>query len=600
MNHSLPSILEILPSALINTFYNTGEIRFAFCIPAKELMNKAGLRHAPCYAWVITKCGRLWMFQSQGQAWDLDMLTKAIDLLSHRLEKMDWPSLTFALTDLDVPRSAQVIGPRFPLGLGLHLVDSGRLTNAFMSQWLLGQRNPDLVSPRAVQDQLRQHLDECINEVLLEFRHVACESLSFSVDSAIDLDVNNCVAGQWALERRQFTSLFPALAGKVFAHNASQFWRGIRSAIDSRKSAVQAIARQLGVRRSAIRALKGVYREQMGEYFFGHIEELIRILDQIPVEHQPASPEMWSAFCSSYSSAKKVFGQSDSARLVIVARLKNALKWLVKSGSIRDPGFGVNEARSIDLFRQGLIGTVLVARSSDIAVSPDSALSKAEVHLRIDRFLGTLSWQRLVTLSSKWSQALATAVQSRTVELEFVQSNTSFFDFLGGIYLTANGHQIETLTSTAAFRRQGDAMGICLRHASYRSDYADASARGRRTILAISNSERRMQSTLELDVRLGSDADGRDKVHFDVLQHQGRQNNAAPSGALAAVSELFLALGTPGLQARALQGIRLSAAKPRGTHGVEPVNFTLAVAGRAAFNLTFGDKGEEIWKRLES
>lgn len=600
MSYSLTSLTEIVPTPLIDTFYNMGQIRFAFCIPAPALMKKASMRHAPCYAWVITRCGQVWVFQSWGQAWTLDALEQATDLLSQKLERMDWSSLACALQNLDVPPGAQLMGPRLPLGLDMCLVDTVRLTTAFMSHWLSGQGHLAPVSPRVVQEQLREHIHVCLSAAVSEFRHVAGESLSVSADSAMDLDVSNCVASTRALERRQFMSIFPALAGKVFAHDASKFWRGVRAAIDDRKATVKAIALTLGVRPSAIRALHGVHRADVGEYFFGHMEELIRILNQIPAEHQPASPDMWAMFRNSYTSAKKVFGSSDAARLVIVARLRNDLKCLARSGAVRDPGFGMDDARSIEQFRQGLIGTVMVARCSDMAASMPSDLGKADVHYRVDQFLGTLSWQRLVALSSKWCQALASAAEARTVELEFLQTKASFFDYLGGMFMATNGYVIDTLTSAAALRKQGDAMGICLRHASHRSGYADSCALGRKAILAVKNSDRCLVSTLELVVRLARHADGRDRVQFVVIQNQGVRNIPATAGALNAASELLQALDTPRLQVRALQGIRLSAAKPRGTQGIESVNPTIVVSGRDAFGLTFGDKAAEIWERLEA
>ena len=600
MTYSPTLLSEIVPSPLIDTFYNTGQIRFAFCIPASSLMKKASMRHAPCYAWVITRCGRVWVFQSLGQAWTMDALEQATDLLSQKLERMDWSSLIFALKNLDVPPFAQLIGPHLPLGLGMCLVDTGRLTTVFMSHWLAEHPNLALDSPRAIQEQLREHIHERLSAAVAEFRHVACESLSFSLDGVIDVDVNNCVAGTRAFERRQLLSIFPALAGKVFAHDASKFWRGIRAAIDDRKSVVKVIAQQLDVRPSAVRALNGVNRADVGEYFFGHMEELIRILNQIPAEHQPASPDMWAMFRSSYTSAKEVFGSSDSARLVIVARLRNDLKCLAKSGAVRDPGFGIDDARSIEQFRQGLIGTVLMARCSDFTVSMPSDLVKADVHYRVDQFLGTLSWRRLVALSSKWSQSLASSVETRRVELEFLQTKASFFDYLGGTFMATNGYVIDTLTSAAALKKQGDAMGICLRHASHRSGYADSCALGCKTILAVKNSDRCRVSTLELVVRLARHADGRDRVQFDVLQHNGAQNNLAPVEAVNAAYELLRALGTPELQEHALQGLRLSLSKLRGAQGIERINPSIVISGRDAFGLTFGDRALEIWERLEA
>lgn len=599
MTYSPPSVSDIVPSALIDSFYNLGHIRIAICIPGKALMTKPGMRHTPCNAWVLTQRGQLWMFQSLGQAWNIDALNEATDLLSLRLEKMSWPSLPLALGNLDLPPSVQIVGPHLPLGLNLGLIDSARLTTAFMSRWLSGQRDLVVVSPRKIQEQLSQHINECLSAAVSEFRYVCRETLPFDIDCAIFLDVNNCVAGKHPFERRQFLYLFPVLAGKVFAHDASQLWRSVRTAIDDRKSVVKAIALQLDVRPSAVRALTGVSRAEVGEYFFGHMEELIRILNQIAAEHHPASPEMWALFRSSYASAKEVFGQSNSARLVILARLRNDLKCHARSDAVRDLKVGIDEARSIDQFRQGLIGTILVARCSELVERPRSELSKADAHFRVDTFLGTLSWKRLISLARKWSKSLVAAVESRSGELEFLQSRASFFDFLGGTFLATNGYVIETLTSTAALKKQGDVMGICLRHASHRGNYADSCVRGRRTILAVRNPEHCTQSTLELALQLARDADGRDKVRFDVLQHQGVQNNPAPPEACEAASQLLRALHAPTLQERALLGIRLSTARPHGMQGINSVNLTIVVSGREAFDMTFGDKSAEVWERLE-
>jgi hypothetical protein len=516
-------------------------------------------------------------------------------LLSKKVEQLDWQSLTSALADLDVPTSSQVVGPALAQGLGPQLVDSTQLANAFMSRWLTGQSPASVDSLKTIQEQLKRHIDTRVFEAVSEFKHVCGESLIVALDGPLDLDVTNCVAAKRALERRQFLTIFPALGNKVFAHDASLFWRGIRRAIDDRKSPVKAIAQQVAVRPSTIRAMKGVNRATIGEYFFAHMEELIRILDQIPVEHHPGSSDRWNAFCKSYAAAKAFFGQSDSARLVVVAKLRHDLKILANASWSTNVKFGADEARSIDQFRQGLIGTVFIAQlnGSNFPKQPDA--SKAGIHVRVDRFLGALSWQRLVALSKKWNQSLACAAECRAVELEFLQSKGSFFDFLDGKFLATSGYQIGTLLNAAALKNQGDAMHICLSQAIHRSDYAQACGMGRRTILEIRNVDRHVQSTLELDVRLRISEGGKQTVDFDVLQHQGPSNGLASHGARMAVAELLSALRGKPLQARAVQGIRLSAAKRRSLRGAERVNLTLAVSGFDAFETTFGDKSKDLW-----
>ena len=561
-------------------------------------MSLPGMRQAPCYAFIVTDTGQIWILTTQGYAWTASNLVAAAALLVEKGEKLDWASLTYCLPSLDLPSSAEVVGPKLGDGLSSALVDKVRLSNVLFSQWMVEHGNDSVEDLKLIHEQLKLLVEHQVEEALCAFRGHLAERFGFDLTGVLELDILNTLHGEHQLERRQFLSTFPALGRKVFTHDAASFWRALRSTIDARKSPVKALSELWDVKQSTVRSLRGLEGEVIGSYFCSHLEELCRLLDQIPPEHHPKTSALWLAFQNCYTTSKEAFGQSEAARLVIAAKLRHDLKCLANSESGLGVRFGIDEARAIDRLRQGLIGTVYAAVQQDAGTNELKDGMKAGIHLRVDKFLGAFSWQRLLSLAKKWARSLQLSLESRKAELEFIQSKGSYFDFLAGTFSASNGYLVETLGNAASLRAQGDAMRICLRQVTVRSGYVRDCSAAKATILAVRDPAGRLQSTAELGIRLWTKDTGGILVGFETIQHQGLDNREPPEGARTALQEILIELGKPRLQERALEGVRLCAARSRTKKGIDKTDVTLTIGGEDAFDRTFGDKSQEIWSRL--
>jgi hypothetical protein len=594
-----PHLAELLPHAFIDRWEGRASVSFALSFPGRDLMNMPGMRHAPSYAFIVTELGQIWLLKAQGHAWIDGDLVRGSALLSQKLDKLDWGKLAYCLPSLDLPATIELLGPRLGGGLATNLVDKTRLTNALFSRWISQNSSLPTEVLKDIKEKLALYLEEQVGEAIAEYcRHVQ-ERFGLDLEGAVDLDVLNALRGSFQTERNQFLATFPALGSSVYAHDANSFWRSLRQAIDGRKSPVKALSDAWDIKQSTVRSLRSTESHALGEYFAGHIEELCRLLDQVPPEHHPKTPAQWMAFRKCHATAKEVFGHSDAARLVIGAKVRHDLKRL--ANTTRDDGerFSLEEARAIERLRLGLINTVDFVAQQNAVVSGIEHVGRAEIHVQVDKFLSSLSWQRLVALTKKWEKALHVTVESKQVELEFVQSKSTYFDFLGETFTTSNGYRIETLTKVDALKAQGVEMRLCLREAGHRSEFSQECSAAKTTILSVRNPGGELQSTAELGIRLFTDAKKELAVQFRVIQHQGFENRVAPEGAKIALQETLAELSRPKLQMRAVEGVRLSAKRLQANKGGDKTDFTIAIAGLDAFHRTFGVKSTELWSRLE-
>lgn len=594
-----PDLAELLPHAFIDRWEGRVPVSFALTFPGRNLMNMPGMRHAPSYAFIVTDSGQVWLLKAQGHAWTEGDLVKGSALLSQKLEKLDWEKLAYCLPGLDLPATIELLGPQLGGGLATNLVDTTRLTNALFSRWISQNSSLPTEVLKNIKEMLALYLKEQAGAAIAEYCHQVKERFGFELEGALDLDVLNALRGSFQTERNQFLGTFPAIGSSVYAHDANSFWRSLRQTIDGRKSPVKALSDAWNIKQSTVRSLRSTDCQALGEYFAGHIEELCRLLDQIPPEHHPNTPTEWMAFRRCHATAKEVFGHSDAARLVIGAKVRHDLKRLANISHADGARFGLEEARVIERLRLGLIDTVYFVAQQNASVNDPKQVRRADIHVRVDRFLSSMSWQRLVALSKKWEKSLHASVESKKVELEFVQSKGTYFDFLGETFTTSNGYRIETITKVDDLKSQGEAMKLCLRQAGYRSEFSQECTAAKTTILSIKCADGKLQSTAELGIRLLTDVKKELAVQFRVIQHQGFDNSAAPVGAKNALQETLLELSSRKLQSRAVEGVRLSAKRLQTNKAGDKTDITFSIAGLEAFHQTFGAKSAELWSRLE-
>ena len=592
-------LAELLPHAFIDRWEGRAPVSFVLSFPGRDLMTMPGMRHAPSYAFIVTESGQVWLLKAQGHAWTEGELVRGSELLSQKLDKLDWGKLAYCLPSLDLPATIELLGPRIGGGLVTNLVDTTRLTNALFSRWVSQNTSLSTEVLKDIKEKLTLYLEEQAGAAIAEYCRRVQERFGFELEGALDLDVLNALRGSFQTERNQFLATFPAIGSSVYAHDANSFWRSLRQTIDGRKSPVKALSDAWDIKQSTVRSLRSTECQTLGEYFAGHIEELCRLLDQVPPEHHPKTPAQWAALRKCHATAKEVFGHSDAARLVIGAKVRHDLKRL--SNTTHDDGarFGLDEARAIERLRHGLIDTVYFVAQQNASVNDLKLVRRVDFHVRVDKFLSSLSWQRLVALTKKWEKSLHACVESKKEELEFVQSQGTYFDFLGETFITSNGYRIETLTKVDDLKSQGESMKLCLRQTGYRSEFSQECNAAKTTILSIKCPDGKLQSTAELGIRLLTDAKKELAVQFRVIQHQGFDNSAAPEGAQDALQEALLELSSRKLQSRAVEGVRLSAKRLQTNKAGDKTDIKLSIAGLEAFHQTFGAKGAELWSRLE-
>ncbi len=279
--------------------------------------------------------------------------------------------------------------------------------------------------------------------------------------------------------------------------------------------------------------------------------------------------------------------------------MRHDLKRLANKSDDDGERFSLEEARAIERLRIGLIDSLCSTGQQTASANDLRQMRRAAVHARVDKFLGGLSWQRLVALTKKWERSLQLVLECKKVELEFIQSKETYFDFLGEPFTTSSGYRIETLTKVDDLKAQGEEMMLCLRWAGYRSEFSQECSAAKATILSIRSPDGNLQSTAELGIRFLAGEESELAVEFRIIQNQGFVNSVAPMGAKNALQEILDELRKPKLQTRAVEGIRLSARRLLSKKSGDSSALALSIAGPEVFHRTFGMKSTELWSRLE-
>jgi hypothetical protein len=154
-----PNFMALPTLTFADRWHRAEHIEIALSFPGRDVMNFPGMRHAPCYAFVYSDLGQLWILKSQGHAWTGEGLESACAMLTEKLEKLEWASLSNCLAGLDLPGPAEMLGPRLVAGLGSSLVDKPRLINALLSSHFARNGNLSADALKQVQRDISQYID---------------------------------------------------------------------------------------------------------------------------------------------------------------------------------------------------------------------------------------------------------------------------------------------------------------------------------------------------------------------------------------------------------------------------------------------------------
>jgi hypothetical protein len=565
--------------------FATGSLRRVLRVPTAEIM-ASGLKNAPSFTFISTKIGQVWVLQTVDYAITEKMARRSVDYLEERHERLTWQQLGEGLAEqIELP-SVVLLGPLLPNGLSVDLVDSARLVNVLMSNWLKLNPKADVTELRKVQSQLSAELQSEMSVWLSAFIATLKAGRQELLGSKVLMDSFNAMTGICGVQRRQFFSNFPALAQKTFSHDAAKLWLRLRDEIDDQKSPIAFLCEAMHVSRSTIRSMQGVRTEDLG-YFEDRIQELFDVLEKISPEHRPKTHEHWQFLSRQYSAAKALFGGTPTAKLIAVAQTRHELKFLTGAKGSSESKFNPGNVASIKRLRIGLISGVMADSQAKVLQGYVALHRRGEISRRVDAHLGALSWKRVVSLRQKWDQNYAIALEKFADEIHFF-SGTTYIDFLpDGKFVAPNGFEVRTLLSAKDLRAQGRSIENCLANAPRR--YQDECVAGKTTILGVFDPVGKLSSTAELGLQLVVKADQED-VTFSLVQHTAQRNASPSADATHAVACLQAEFCKPRYQQHAVRGILLANQRMFNARQSETLSAQTLAAGAHVLHLTLGDR----------
>jgi hypothetical protein len=521
------------------------------------------------------------------QAWTEELVFKVDEFLMARRETWSWHRLEVGLSDA-IERQV-VLHKVCDLDDKLSALEIPRMADAIFRRWMSLQSNlPDIVLLTRMKEALLTRIAHSADLAVAEFMgNVNPNIKALSDDASLSLDLYNYVANPaHHRERLQFAKEFPLLAKAVCSARARSVWHELGLMIDKLKSPVRFLSETLKVAPGAVRALRAVKRTDVGDYFEAHPAELIEILDSLPAEHLPRSPEHWCVFQEQYQIAKNFFGRSPAGAVLVKARVGHALRFVV---GLNRPAMQIQaqDVRKVERLREGLVQS----RYSNHSGEQDHSLAiqfKASITTKVERFLGHLSWGRLLELSRKWEKCYAEAVESNTDSINFVSGHRYWNYIPEGQFVAPNGRIVRCLSTAGELKNQGVALDICLANAGTRADYHHECLRGSAAIFSVHDSSGVASSTAEFRLSTVKAYSANSGVHFEWLQHTRLKNQSPAQGDIEAIDALRSRFLTPAWQTHALEGRRLSTQREAVRRQNNEVSVELTLVSLQAFRAVFG------------
>jgi hypothetical protein len=575
-----------------------GDLR-AICLPSSEMMvTPTPLRHVSSTALIHSSSGYIWLVSMWNQAWTEELVSKVDEFLMTRRETWSWQRLEVGLADA-IERKV-VLHKVCELDEKLSALEIPRMADAIFRRWMSLQTNfPDIVLLTRMKEALVRRIVHSADLAVAEFMGQVNPNIkALSGDSSLSLALYNYVANPaHHRERLQFATEFPLLAKAVYAAQTRSVWRELGEIVDKLKSPVRFLSKSLKVTPVAVRALRGVTATEVGAYFEAHPAELIEILDSLPAEHLPRSLEHWCVFQEQYNIAKNFFGRSPAGSVLVKARVGHALRFVV---GLSRPAMQIQaqDVRKVERLREGLVQSSY----SNHGGEQDHSLAiqfKASITTRVERFLGHLSWGRLLELSRKWEKCYAEAVESNIDSINFVSGHRYWNYIPEGQFVAPNGQIVRCLSTAGELKNQGVTLDICLANAGTRANYHHECLRGSVAIFSVHDSSGVASSTAEFRLSTVKAYSANSGVHFEWLQHTRLKNQSPAQGDIEAIDAFRSRFLTPAWQVHALEGRRLSAQREAVRRQNNEVSVELTLVSLQAFRAVFGDpRADELLRQF--
>ena len=571
---------------------STGVVK-AVWLPSAELFSEpAPLRHVSSTA-LIHGSGHIWVVSLVNLAWTEDLVFKAKEYLTDRFESITWERLETGLSDaIEHPL---VLHKVCLFDEHLTLLEIPRLADALLRRWMSLQAVlPEVAELRRMKAEMISNIHGSAAPAVTEFmRLVDTDAACVCGEVGLDLSMYNYLGNPThQLARLQFVKAFPWLANLVCSAEAKSLWRDLGRMVDDLRSPVIFLSEQLEISGAAVRALNGVAVADVGPFFHEHPMELLSLLDAFPKEFLPKVPEHWRVLQEQYDVAKKFFGRSPAGLVLVKARVAHSLRFAVKFNHPKVQLDG-EDVHKVERLRTGLAQ----ATYSYYGIEKNHSLGiqrRAKISQMIDRFLGQLSWSRLLEYSRKFEKSHAEAIEKNLDAIKFI-SGQKYFDFCpGGKFVTSRGWSVRCLSSSAELRTHGLELGICLATPGHRATYHEECFLGKTVIFAIHDQLGGARSTAEFHLSSVKTAAKEREVHFQLVQHTAHSNRPVDSATRDALESLQAQFCSPVWQTHARNGIRVSLL--RNTYSSQDSGISAAhfMTSLQAFRGTFKDKADEL------
>lgn len=567
----------------------------AVWLPSAELFFElAPLRHFSSTALIHGSSGQIWIVSMKNHPWTADLVSKVDDFLSRQFEALSWTHLEAALAyNLE---HTVVLHRECLLDGQLSLLKIPCLADAIIRRWISTQESlPEVAELRAIKSELIRRIQMSADiSVANFFRHVKSNISSTTFQHSLQLVRYNYLANVTHKKARiQFASTYPLLADLVFSADAKSLWRDLGRAVDGLRSPVLFLRKALAVSSASVRALGGVTAAEVGEYFQQHPDELLHMLDALPSEYLPKSREHWQLLTQQYEVAKQFFGRSPSGSVLVRARVAHSMRFAVQFNQ-SEVQLNQVDLHKVERLRAGLVQ----ATHSYCGDQKNQTLDinrRARISQLIDRFLGRLSWSRLLECSRKFEKCYAEAVEKNLDIINFI-SSSKYCDFCpdGGKFVSANGWSVLCLSSVAELEAHGLLLDNCLATTGHRSLFHAECMLGKTVIFAIIDQHGRTRSTAEFHVSIVKSAAMDSAVSFQLVQHTGNRNQTPGRESTDTLESLRAQFHSPVWQKHARTGLRNI--RLRTTYSIQNSETTAAyfMSSLEAFRATFKAKAEML------
>jgi hypothetical protein len=573
-----------------------GRVR-AVCLPSFELFSRPiPLRHFSSVALILGSSGLIWVVSMKSLPWTENLVSKVDEFLMCQFGTLSWPHLETALGEY-IEHSV-VLHKVCLLDEHRSLLQIPGLADAIIRRWMSVQSAlPGIVELRSMKSDLIREIHFSADQALAQFAsHFEPDLASVSGPIGVRLDKYNYLSHpNHQRARLQFAKAFPLLADLVCSADMNSLWSALGRKVDDLRSPVLFLSEALEVSPVSVRALNGVSTNDVGQYFFEHTTELISILDAFPKEFLPKLPEHWQALQQQFDISKQFFGRSPAALSLVKSRVASLRFGIQFNQPVVH--LDAENIHKVERLRSGLIQ----ATYSYYGIDKNQVFGiqrRAKISQRIDRFLGRLSWSRLLAFSRKFEKCYAETVEKNSDSIKFI-SEQKYYNFCpDGKFVTAGGWSVHCLSSSEELKSHGLQLGVCLATAGYRAVFHEACYLGKATIFAIHDKLGEVRSTAEFRLTMGKTTTSESVIRFQLVQHTGKKNQPVGIAEKEALESLRTLFSSAVWQAHARNGMRSINLRNTYSNQDSGVSAALFMTSLLAFRTTFKDKSSELLKQF--